>query len=416
MSDYRQITASRNEMPAAKLDPVEQIRRFNAGREPERLARKYKAMRDGAFPFLRGSCHLFYDRLQPDAVLAEAPLAWCCGDLHSENFGSYNGDNRLAYFDINDFDEAALAPLSWDLLRFVTSLIVGAKQMKLQEREAHALCLAFLDTYAAILAGGKAGWIEAKTANGLVRDLLNDVAQRSRANFLDRRTERKGPQRCIRIDRKKALKASREEQDRVAALLDAFARTQPTPAFFSPLHVARRIAGTGSLGLERYTILIRGKGGADGGYLLDLKQAPASSLAPHLPQPQPAWPTQAQRIVAVQSRMQAVTTAFLHALEDGPRSYVLRTLLPSEDRVTLDRKKVSMAGFAAVVRTMGMVAASAHLRSAGRDGSAIADALIDFGMRGKWRAALLGIALGSAEQVQHDWTSYCKAYDAGAFA
>ena len=407
-------------MRAPTFDAIEQIRQFNAGREPQRLAMKYAAMRRGAFPFLRASCHLFYARLPSDPFLSAAPPAWCCGDLHLENFGSYKGDRggdkRLAYFDINDFDESALAPLSWDVLRFMTSVLVGAKDMGLLRREAHALCLAFLDAYAATLAGGKAGWIEAETTGGLVRALLDEVAQRSRLDFLDRRTEIKGKRRRIRIDGKKALAASDTERAHVAALLDRFARTQDTPAFFAPLDVARRIAGTGSLGLERYIILVQGKGGTDGNHLLDMKLAQMSSLAPYVPDAQPAWNTQAQRIVAVQGRMQAVTMAFLHALDARQGSYVLRALLPSEDRVTLDRTQSSMSDFTAVVRTMGKVAASAHLRGAGRDGSAIADALIDFGPRQQWRAALLGMALDCAEHVQRDWAAYCAAYDDGAFA
>lgn len=398
------------------LDPVEQIRRFNAGREPQRLAMKYAAMRRRAFTFLRGSCHLFYDRLPPDPLLARAPAAWCCGDLHLENFGSYKGDDRLAYFDINDFDEAALAPLSWDLLRFFASVLVGAGEMGLQQREAHTLCLAFLETYAATLAGGTPGAVDKDTADGLVRSLLEDVSKRSRPEFLDRRTERHGAQRRIRIDGKKALAADSAQRARAEAMLAAFARSQPAPSFFAPLDVARRIAGNGSLGLERYVILVYGKGGPDGNYLLDLKQAPASSLAPHLSLAQPAWATQAQRIVAVQSRMQAVPEAFLHALGAGRQSYVLRALLPSEDRVTLDRSCVSIHDFAAVVRTMGKVAASAHLRSCGIDGAATADALAEFGRSDQWRAALLDIALGCAQQVERDWSAFCAAYDSGAFA
>jgi len=411
-------------MAACRFDAVEQIRHFNAGRESERLAMKYAAMRRGAFVFLRASCHLFYARLPSDSLVAAAPPAWCCGDLHLENLGSYKGDNRLTYFDINDFDESALAPLSWDVLRFLTSVLVGAKDMALQKGEARALCLAFLDAYAATLAGGKAGWIEEETARGLVRTLLDDVAKRSRSDFLDGRTEFKGNRRRIRIDGKKALAASRAEREQVAAMLEQFARTQAKPAFFAPLDVARRIAGTGSLGLERYVILVQGKGGANGNQLLDLKLAPASSLLPHVTCAQPAWRSQAQRIVAVQGRMQAVTTAFLHPLtagqhsgqHSGQPSYVLRALLPSEDRVTLDRTRVAMSDFATVVRTMATVAASAHLRSAGRDGSAIADALIDFGRRQQWRSAYLGIALDCAEQVRRDWASFSEAYDDGAFA
>jgi uncharacterized protein (DUF2252 family) len=58
-----------------------------------------------------------------------------------------------------------------------------------------------------------------------------------------------------------------------------YASARPDPAFFEVLDVAHRIAGTGSLGLERYVVLIEGKGSPNGNYLLDLKQSLASSLA-----------------------------------------------------------------------------------------------------------------------------------------
>jgi uncharacterized protein (DUF2252 family) len=103
------------------LDVVETIRRFNAGRDPQRLAMKYRALRTSPFSFLRSTCHLFYERLPSEPLLREVPPAWSCGDLHLENFGSYKGDDRLVYFDVNDFDEAALAPLTWDGVRFLTS-------------------------------------------------------------------------------------------------------------------------------------------------------------------------------------------------------------------------------------------------------------------------------------------------------
>ena len=64
-------------------------------------------MCEDAFAFLRSTCHLFYEDWPADTPLNEAPLAWICGHLHLENFGTFKGDNRLAYFDINDFDEAS---------------------------------------------------------------------------------------------------------------------------------------------------------------------------------------------------------------------------------------------------------------------------------------------------------------------
>jgi uncharacterized protein (DUF2252 family) len=89
---------------------IQRIQDFNQNRDPERLALKYQAMRRDAFVFLRGTCHLFYEDFPQETVLNQSPAAWMCGDLHFENFGSYKADNRLIYFDLNDFDEAILAP------------------------------------------------------------------------------------------------------------------------------------------------------------------------------------------------------------------------------------------------------------------------------------------------------------------
>lgn len=375
---------------------------------------KYAHMRSDPFVFLRATCHLFYDRL-PDIGVPESPAAWCCGDLHLENFGSYKGANRLAYFDINDFDEAALAPLNWDLVRFLASVQVGAADIGLGKEEAKQLCAAFVDAYAATLACGKSGWVEHNTATGLVRELLDSVAQRRRADHLDRRTMVKGGRRRIRIDGRKALAADAAERARAAALLAGYARTQPDPGFYAPLDIARRIAGNGSLGVERYIIVVEGKGGTDGNYLLDLKQALPTSLASHLALAQPKWGSEARRIVALQYRMQAVSMAFLHALDDGRRSYVLRALLPSEDRVTLDRTASSIDSLAAVMSTMGAIAASAHLRGSGRQGSASADELVAYAGKKKWKAALLSAARDCAKQVGRDWAAYCAAFDDGAF-
>jgi len=98
-------------------DIAQTIARFNAGRDPERLTMKYNAMRTSPFVFLRGTCHLFYERLPQDPLFDAAPPVWICGDMHLENFGSYKADNGLVYFDNNDFDEACLAPNLYELVR-----------------------------------------------------------------------------------------------------------------------------------------------------------------------------------------------------------------------------------------------------------------------------------------------------------
>jgi uncharacterized protein (DUF2252 family) len=90
-------------------DVFERIRLFNQGRNADVLRLKYRRMLTDPFAFLRGTCHLFYEDWPNSSSLNSSPSVWICGDLHLNNFGSYKGDDRLAYFDINDFDEAALA-------------------------------------------------------------------------------------------------------------------------------------------------------------------------------------------------------------------------------------------------------------------------------------------------------------------
>lgn len=264
------------------MDVVREILSFNANREPERLQLKFRNMRTSPFVFLRGTCHLFYGRLPGSGIFRSAPLGWVCGELHLENFGSYKGDNRLVYFDINDFDEAALAPVSWDLVRFLASLWVGGETLTARRRETRKLCEIFLESYATTLRAGKAYWVERDTAQGLVRALLDGLRERQRTQFLAARTELRERRRVLRIDGKKALGVDKAQDAAVRAVVAQYAEAQPNPDFYQVLDVARRIAGTGSLGVDRYAILVEGKGSPDGNYVLDLKQALASSLVPHL--------------------------------------------------------------------------------------------------------------------------------------
>jgi uncharacterized protein (DUF2252 family) len=124
----------------------ERIKEFNKERLPQYTALKYQMMSQSAFRFFRGTCHLFYEDLSKNEKIPESPLAWICGDLHLENFGSYKGDNRLEYFDLNDFDEAVLAPALWELARMVTSIFVGFDSLKISLQQAKDAASLFLKT------------------------------------------------------------------------------------------------------------------------------------------------------------------------------------------------------------------------------------------------------------------------------
>ncbi len=399
-------------------DIVQTIFEFNAGRDPERLAMKYAKMRTSPYVFLRGTCHLFYDRLQVGSLPADAPTAWICGDLHLENFGSYKGDSRLVYFDINDFDEAVLAPVSWDLVRLLASVFAASASLRITGNQAVLLCSEFMSAYGSALESGKASWVDRDSADGLVKSLLDALRNRSRVEHLDKYTKRDKKSRVIRCDGERSLKASSKEAAHATALVETYASTQKDRKFFDVIDVAHRIAGAGSLGVERYMVLVKGKGSPDENYLLDVKQSLPSSLQTHVAVNQPEWASEADRVVTLQNRMQAASTAFLDAVTTtkGKRSYVVRALQPSADRVALDDASVTFAQISSVVNQMGRIVGWAHLRGSGHQGSATADALVAFGAsRTRWQAQLLEAAQLCATQTVDDWTTYVAAYDAGAF-
>jgi len=398
---------------------IEAIFSNNAGRDPERLAMKYAKMAQSPFIFLRGSCHLFYDALPDSPLFRDTPLAWCCGDLHFENFGSYKGDNRLVYFDINDYDEAALAPVTWDMIRLLTSIQCGADALNATHAEALAVSQSCLDAYRSALINGKPLWVERETSGGLVNALLTTLQGRERAAFLDKRTIRKGHRRSLILDGVKALPASDTQKKIVTGFMDDFASRQPSPKFFEVLDIGRRIAGTGSLGVERFVVLVEGKGSPDGNYLLDIKEAKPSALAPHLARlgiKQPTWPDEASRVVSVQNRMQAVDHAFLQAVKLAGLPCILRGLQPSEDRVAIGEWGKKLDRLKEVVSTMGRILAWDQLRASGRSGAASADELIAFAQRNDWMKEMLDVATEMTLTTQQQWKIFTEAFNSRQFA
>ena len=394
---------------------IRQIQQFNAGREPERLAMKYRNMRSSAFVYLRATCHLFPGQLSGLKTLAKAPAIWSCGDLHLENLGSYKGDNRLTYFDINDFDESALIPASWDIVRLLASVRLACAELQFKPERVRELIDVLIAAYFQQLQHGSARWLERDTATGPVHELLAIVEQRKRKVFLDSRSVKTGKKRKLLIDGKKALAASKLQHTQVSEFMEKFAKTQSAPDFFEVLDVARRIAGNGSLGVDRFVVLVRGKGDPDNNYLLDLKQAMPSALTAALTLTQPTWTSESERVVALTRRIQAVPVAFLHAVQMNGRDYVLRDLQPSADRVSFEAKGNDVRRLNELMLALGQCTAWSHLRGSGRQNSAIADQLIAFGGTESWQKELRKASAACADSINAEWKTFAEAYDDKVF-
>jgi len=341
---------------------------------------------------------LFYEDVSRDNSFPTSPTSWITGDLHLENFGSYKGDNGLVYFDVNDFNEAALAPVTWEIARMATSIFVAFSDLQIGHKETEEMVSLFLNTYSSILAAGKPKYIEAKIAKGIVRDFLERVSERTLGELLDGRVSKKGKELRFCIDGERHLKLEPDLKDKLQNFIELWIRNNHPK--YRCLDIAFRIAGTGSVGVKRYVFLLKHLEKEKNYLMIDMKQATPSSLEKFTPVKQPRWLNEGERQVSIQEYMQNVCPALLSFASFDREPFLIKRLQPSEDRVNFRLLKKKDKDIAQVIKEMAALAASAHLRSAARKGAATPDELMDFGNSNSWQNDIIGFSREYSKQVR----------------
>jgi uncharacterized protein (DUF2252 family) len=371
------------------MNPAQTILAYHRGRIPRLLALKWGKLQESPFAFFRGTAPLFFADWARRPLPA-APAVWICGDAHAENLGSYKGANRVPYFDLNDFDEACLAPAHWDLGRALAGLNLLGPPGRARR---------FLSAYRARLATGKPQHIEPEVARGIVATLLTNVQQRRKRKFLASRLARGK----IRIKAGRTYALDPATKRRVRRIFQAWAARQQEPGFYRIKDLCGRIAGNGSLGVERYAILVRGRKLPS---LMDMKQAAPSAPQACLGLSQPCWENEAHRVATIQYFMQYVPVDRLGWTRTAPVAYLLRELQPIEDRV--DHDLLTAADFDDFVDQWAGLLASAHLRSAGWNGSAPLQALMDYAsqLTGENARRLLAAAGEAARRQRRQFAAF----------
>lgn len=386
--------------------PFQRIQQFNEGRIPEMLQLKYQLMSQDAFRFFRGTCHLFYEDLSKKVNWKDDTKAWICGDLHLENFGSYKGDNRVVYFDVNDYDESILAPVTWEVVRALSSIHVASEVLGLSNEQAAELSRRYIETYITSLQSGKALAVEKETVKGLLKTFLVKVAKRSDKELIKKRAFINKKE--LKIDNIKALPLKNKRH--VIKCAKEWLEVHYGKGSIKIHDAACRVAGTGSLGLRRYVVLkeIIATGELR---LIDIKEAAPSSLLPYVSIKQPVWANEAERVKTLQKRGQYVQPAWLHTLEMDGIAFIAKELQPTEDKMDLNLCNGKTKRLSGIICNMAQLNASENLRSSGRQGSSIADELITFANEHpKWKQKVLDYAEKYALQVLKDYDSYKEDY------
>ena len=386
----------------------ERIKDFHKNRREPTREMKYELMADNEFTFFRATCHLFYEDLADQAALRQGPSVWICGDLHLENFGSYRASNGLVYFDINDFDEALLAPASFEVVRFLCSIGMAADLWKYSSKEAEELMLVVMKAYTRQLAEGKAYAIERETSPPLIQEFFDMAERQKEKELIKTRIDQKKEK--LKIIKDKTFSADKETGQRVQESVNDFLKERY--GFLKVKDVAFRIAGTGSLGVKRY-VLLAWDSRQDKWRLLDVKQALPSSLASYVHGAQPPWSSEAERIVAVQGLMQYAPPRFTGIVPIGEELFTLKQLQPSSQKIdhTLCHKK--MKNVETVMTTMAQALGSAQIRSAARKGSADVESLIKFSAQSLWQANLIQTAVDYSNVMKGYFQEYRKLFKEG---
>jgi uncharacterized protein (DUF2252 family) len=348
---------------------LDAILHANQGRKPDLLRRKLRLMRADPFTFFRGADPLFcraWPELRPGDV---GPEILITGDLHLENFGAHRTTDGEFRFDINDFDESAVAPCSFDLVRCATSIILAAEAWSLLPSHATGMALAFLDKYRkALLAAVKKGSVHEIVphgGHGPIQEILGSTAIATQTDLLKAKTRRKASGKILISRDESRRDVSRKQFDSVAAAVETHGRRVRLPDAYKVHDVVFRIAGVGSLGVRRYLALVEGDGPPHGNRLLDVKEALPSSIAPcasdgDVDQDRNA----ASRMVRAQIILQGHVAVGLDSLTIGRRSYRIREMIPAENRSSLDRFKEDPVRLRRAVEKAGELTAWSQLRGA----------------------------------------------------
>lgn len=388
-------------------DATPLILAFNKSITPASQLAKYTGMQESAFRFYRGTCHLFYDRLSVLGPPKAHTRAWICGDLHLENFGSFKGDNRLVYFDLNDFDEAVMAPLSFEVLRFATAILIASDLFKYSNKQASELVLSALTTYRDTIIRSKALMMERDVATGMMRDFFDRLSQKNRDAFINRITKPKGKKIHLLIDDIHNHKMDKDAHDRLMSWYDTEFAHADRLKDMEIQDCAYRVAGTGSIGSERYMMLVRNKK-TKKCYLLDMKESKPSSLLKHIDIKQPKWTNEAERIITIQTRMQFCQPALLRPVYYNKKWFVLKELQPVLDKVDLTLAQGKLDKLEDIILPMAKLAAYAHLRGTGRQGSSTADELSESVSKSKWLKLRFELAQELALQTQKDYRNFLE--------
>ncbi|MGC2776362.1 MAG: DUF2252 family protein [Bradyrhizobium sp.] len=335
------------------------------------LRTKHERMRKNPFVFLRATYYRWARRIEEICPeLADAPAELCVGDIHLENFGTWRDADGRWVWGVNDFDEAAVMPYAFDLVRLTTSVELAPK-MEIDSRDAAD---AILDGYRHGLESPGPALLDDHEM--WIRSYVK-CSDRCRRKFWDE-IDGLTPAGAIPSPVRKLL-------------LGRLPGKGETPKFF------RRAAGGGSLGRPRFVVVATWRGGR---VVREAKALVPSAWTWARGKPQ-RKPAPQHRFIELSSGAHRAPDPFLQVHRTDEGDYVVRRL--SADSRKIDLGKEAGADLKLVLlRGMGAELASVHAADHRISSNIAAD------LRERDPGWLRKAARAAREATEKDYDVWCR--------
>lgn len=344
---------------------------------------KYRKMAASPFAFLRGSAYLFYaevkDRISkiPDNWLRRADFrSWISGDAHLYNLGFTASHGELV-FDLNDFDEACVESIFYDLIRFLVSikLIGQSLAFDLDEKDFTQLNLIFLERYKSELLSTPPGAITLNHMNGFLRSLGKRVLRKN--------SSKKQMKKWCKLSEsglrfktmpQKLVDLNSEEEGEFASgwqhYLEESAKGEVNVKKIRLLDAKKRVgSGLGSLGLLKIYALIRLEDQeVFKDFLLEIKQQRSASAYIAMSHSQLSWhqarfTNDAERVLHASRVLKSVSEPLTGVVSGSNYGSVVRRVSPWSRSVKIHDLK-SEEDLENLLEFCAQALAQAHLRGA----------------------------------------------------
>lgn len=266
-----------------------------AAAQPAELATKMTKMAASPFAFYRGTAHIFYrdmTTLPASAYLdAATGKVWLPGDMHLQNYGGIRDANGNEVFDISDFDEGYFGPYVWDVRRMAVSIQLAGRELGFSAGDRDEIVDAFVDKYLHKMdefmgTNDEKGYrLTVGDLSNVAKDVVQELATKSRGAFLDKYTTTTGGPRLFKRTAD-VVGLPAETHAAVANAMPAYiasisASKRYQTGFYAVKDAVQKLgSGVGSLGRLRVWILVEGpSGAASDDVVLEMKEAGPSAVA-----------------------------------------------------------------------------------------------------------------------------------------